>query len=240
MARPGPEAATDVDYDVIVIGGGINGAGIARDAAMRGLEVLLLESADFGSGTSSWSSRLIHGGLRYLEYGEFPLVFESLRLTVNNMHCNHHALGHRRGGGQPLRVQEMDGPRRAATTELLGAVKYLLGSRQEPRAPTGGSALNQVLKAQRLEYSPQVDNTYVDFLADEIAETKFVDQTVQDLEHLPTDMAAFYPSEAKVLDGCEDRPEVLADLDRRYCRAIGRHEEGRKYNQRKYITPMWA
>ncbi len=66
------------DYDVVVVGGGINGAGIARDAALRGLSVLLLEKNDFGSGTSSWSSRLIHGGLRYLEYAEIPLVFESL------------------------------------------------------------------------------------------------------------------------------------------------------------------
>jgi glycerol-3-phosphate dehydrogenase len=66
-------------YDVVIIGGGINGAGIARDAALRGLEVLLLEQNDFGSGTSSWSSRLIHGGLRYLEHGEIPLVYESLR-----------------------------------------------------------------------------------------------------------------------------------------------------------------
>lgn len=67
------------DFDLIVIGGGINGAAIARDAALRGLSVLLLEKNDFGSGTTSYSSRLIHGGLRYLEYAEFPLVFESLR-----------------------------------------------------------------------------------------------------------------------------------------------------------------
>ena len=66
------------DYDIVVVGGGINGAGIARDAALRGLRVLLLEKNDFGSGTSSWSSRLIHGGLRYLEHAEIPLVFESL------------------------------------------------------------------------------------------------------------------------------------------------------------------
>ena len=71
-----------VDYDLVVIGAGINGAGIARDAATRGLRVLLLEKADIGGGTSSWSSRLIHGGLRYLEYGEIPLVFESLRERV--------------------------------------------------------------------------------------------------------------------------------------------------------------
>lgn len=67
------------EYDLVVIGAGINGAGIARDAALRGLSVLLLEKSDIGSGTSSWSSRLIHGGLRYLEHGELPLVFESLR-----------------------------------------------------------------------------------------------------------------------------------------------------------------
>lgn len=71
--KPGPPR-----YDMVIVGGGINGAGIARDAALRGLSVLLLEKNDFGSGTSSWSSRLIHGGLRYLEYGEIPLVFESL------------------------------------------------------------------------------------------------------------------------------------------------------------------
>ena len=67
------------EFDVIIIGAGINGAGIARDAAMRGLKVLLLDKADIASGTSSASTRLIHGGLRYLEYFEFGLVRESLR-----------------------------------------------------------------------------------------------------------------------------------------------------------------
>jgi glycerol-3-phosphate dehydrogenase len=66
-------------FDVIVIGAGINGAGIARDAAMRGLKVLLIDKGDIGSGTSSASTRLIHGGLRYLEHFEFGLVRESLR-----------------------------------------------------------------------------------------------------------------------------------------------------------------
>ena len=66
-------------FDLIIIGAGINGAGIARDAALRGLKVLLLDKGDVGSGTSSWSTRLIHGGLRYLEHGEFGLVRESLR-----------------------------------------------------------------------------------------------------------------------------------------------------------------
>ena len=69
----------NLQFDVIVIGAGINGAGIARDAAMRGLKVLLVDKGDIGGGTSSWSTRLIHGGLRYLEHGELSLVRESLR-----------------------------------------------------------------------------------------------------------------------------------------------------------------
>ncbi|MEM6434688.1 MAG: FAD-dependent oxidoreductase, partial [Cyanobacteria bacterium P01_D01_bin.115] len=67
------------DYDVVVIGGGVNGAATARDSALRGLSVLLIEKNDFAGGTTSWSTRLVHGGLRYLEYFEFHLVRESLR-----------------------------------------------------------------------------------------------------------------------------------------------------------------
>ncbi len=65
-------------YDLAVIGGGINGLGIARDAAGRGIKTLLLERGDFGGATSSASTKLVHGGLRYLEHGEFRLVRESL------------------------------------------------------------------------------------------------------------------------------------------------------------------
>ncbi len=65
-------------YDLAVIGGGINGAGIARDAAGRGLSVLLLEQGDLACATSSASTKLIHGGLRYLEHREFRLVREAL------------------------------------------------------------------------------------------------------------------------------------------------------------------
>jgi D-erythritol 1-phosphate dehydrogenase len=64
--------------DIAVIGGGINGAGIARDAAGRGLKVLLCEKGDLAEGTSSRSGKLVHGGLRYLEYYEFRLVREAL------------------------------------------------------------------------------------------------------------------------------------------------------------------
>ncbi len=66
-------------YDLLVVGGGINGAGIARDAAGRGLSVLLCEQDDLAAHTSSASTKLIHGGLRYLEYGEFGLVRKALQ-----------------------------------------------------------------------------------------------------------------------------------------------------------------
>jgi glycerol-3-phosphate dehydrogenase len=66
-------------FDVLLIGGGITGAGIARDAAMRGLSVAIVDKGDWGGGTSSRSSRLIHGGIRYLEHGQIGLVRESVR-----------------------------------------------------------------------------------------------------------------------------------------------------------------
>jgi glycerol-3-phosphate dehydrogenase len=66
-------------FDVLVIGGGITGAGVARDAAMRGMRVALVEKSEWASGTSSKSSRLVHGGIRYLEHGDIGLVRESVR-----------------------------------------------------------------------------------------------------------------------------------------------------------------
>ncbi len=80
----------DEQFDLLVIGGGITGAGVALDAAARGLRTALVEKADFGSGTSSKSSKLIHGGLRYLQQKEFRLVYEALaerqRLLANAPH----------------------------------------------------------------------------------------------------------------------------------------------------------
>ena len=77
-------------FDVVVIGGGINGCGVARDAAMRGLSVALIEKDDFGSGTSGRTSRLIHGGLRYLEHGQVGLVRESRRERATLMRIAPH------------------------------------------------------------------------------------------------------------------------------------------------------
>lgn len=75
----GPADVTGRSFDLVVIGGGINGAAIARDAALRGLSVALLEKHDWGWGTSAKSSKLAHGGLRYLELLEFALVHEALQ-----------------------------------------------------------------------------------------------------------------------------------------------------------------
>src|ERR1700682_5082671 len=84
------DALTSENFDLLVIGGGITGAGAALDAALRGLRVALIDKGDFASGTSSVSSKLIHGGLRYLEHGDFHLVYEALherrRLLRNAPH----------------------------------------------------------------------------------------------------------------------------------------------------------
>src|ERR1051325_1774476 len=74
-------------YDLLILGGGITGAGVALDARLRGLRVALIDKGDFASGTSSVSSKLVHGGLRYLEHGGFHLVYEALherRLLLAN------------------------------------------------------------------------------------------------------------------------------------------------------------
>jgi glycerol-3-phosphate dehydrogenase len=73
------EALTDDVFDLLILGGGITGAGVALDAVTRGLRVALIDQGDFASGTSSASSKLVHGGLRYLEHGDFKLVYEALR-----------------------------------------------------------------------------------------------------------------------------------------------------------------
>ena len=85
------EQLSDEELDVLVIGGGVTGAGCALDAVTRGLKVGLVEARDYASGTSSRSSKLFHGGLRYLEQFNFPLVFEALRersLVLNTL-CPH-------------------------------------------------------------------------------------------------------------------------------------------------------
>src|SRR6516164_7373520 len=84
------DALKDGSFDLLILGGGITGAGVALDAATRGLRVAVIDKGDFASGTSSASSKLVHGGLRYLEHGDFRLVHEALvergRLLRNAPH----------------------------------------------------------------------------------------------------------------------------------------------------------
>lgn len=108
-----------MSFDLVVIGGGINGAGIARDAATRGFSTCLVEQADLCSSTSRWSSRLIHGGLRYLEYGEIGLVYECLReretLLATAPHLVHPL---------PMFIPIYTGGRRSAREIALGLTLY--------------------------------------------------------------------------------------------------------------------
>ena len=84
----------DEELDLLVIGGGITGAGIARDAALRGMRVALVERDDFASGTSSKSSKLVHGGLRYLQQGDVRLVYEALHERHRLRHNAPHLVKH--------------------------------------------------------------------------------------------------------------------------------------------------
>ncbi len=76
---PSVETLAETQFDVVIIGGGITGAGIFRQAGLQGLKALLVEAKDFASGTSSRSTKLIHGGIRYLQNGEWTLVREGAR-----------------------------------------------------------------------------------------------------------------------------------------------------------------
>ena len=106
-------------FDLAVIGAGINGAGIARDAALRGLDVVVFDKNDMCAGCSGISSRLIHGGLRYLEYGEIPLVYESL----HERRCLRLTAPHLVG---PLRIfiPIYEGARRGPFLIRLGMLAY--------------------------------------------------------------------------------------------------------------------
>jgi glycerol-3-phosphate dehydrogenase len=107
------------NFDLVVVGGGITGAGIARDAALRGLKVALVEKLDFGAGTSSKSSKLIHGGLRYLEQGELGLVFESVNERKRLMKLARHLVR-----PLPFLVTNFKGDRRWLATLALGLWIY--------------------------------------------------------------------------------------------------------------------
>jgi glycerol-3-phosphate dehydrogenase len=107
------------DFDVAIIGAGVNGAGIARDAALRGLKVVVFDKNDMCSGTSAISSRLIHGGLRYLEYAEIPLVYESLHERRCLRRIAEHLVK-----PLPITIPIFSGARRGKWLIRLGMIAY--------------------------------------------------------------------------------------------------------------------
>src|ERR1051326_3740725 len=109
----------ETDFDCIVVGGGINGAGIARDAAMRGLKVLLIDKGDVGGGTSAASTRLIHGGVRYFEDFEFGLVRESLRERETLLRIAPHLVR-----PLPITIPIYKHSQRGLTTVRAGMIAY--------------------------------------------------------------------------------------------------------------------
>ena len=121
------------EFDVLVIGGGVTGAGAVLDAASRGLKVALVEARDIASGTSSRSSKLIHGGLRYLEQYDFKLVREALRMRPDRIAVGEvrgaellvmlQALntGHR-GGGATIHANSFE-----SVTERIGSIGWQCG-----------------------------------------------------------------------------------------------------------------
>ena len=150
------------DYDLLVIGAGINGAGVARDAAGRGYKVLIIDKGDVASATSGWSTKLIHGGLRYLEHNEFGLVSASLKERARLLSLASHLV-------HPLRfVLPHDSAMRPAWLIRVGLFLYdhLSMSRKVP-ASTGidlsSDPAGQVLKPARrgrgfTYYDAQVDD----------------------------------------------------------------------------------
>lgn len=132
-------------FDLVVIGGGINGAAVARDAAGRGLKVLLAEAADYAGATSSASSKLIHGGIRYLEQYEFRLVRESLHERETLMRIAPHLV-------YPLRflVPVTRGQPRPAWMVRLGLVLYDLLSGRRLLEKTGRLSTSAASAVPRL------------------------------------------------------------------------------------------
>lgn len=169
----------NAEFDLIVVGAGINGAGIARDAAMRGLNVLLVDKGDVGGGTSAGSTRLIHGGLRYLEHLEFGLVRESLRERETLLHIAPHLVR-----PLPIVIPIYNESQRGWTTVRAGMIAYELlawgKSLPRYRMQTARETLRQMpgLKAEGLVGSAVYYDAQVEF-----AERLVVENVLAAMEH---------------------------------------------------------
>ena len=137
-------------FDVLVIGGGITGAGIALDAAARGFSVALIEKDDFASGTSGRSSRLVHGGLRYLEHREFGLVRESLRERGLLFRLAPHLI-------RPVPMYVLAGDRRSRTRYGAGLALYDLSADPGELSDVAGRHPDVVERLKKLADKACVD-----------------------------------------------------------------------------------
>ena len=195
------------EFDLIVVGAGVNGAAIARDAAIRGLRTLLLDKGDIASGTTSWSSRLIHGGLRYLEHGEVRLVRESLRERERLLRNAPHLVG-----PMPMVIPMYEGNRRRPSVIRAGMLAYdalsLDKSLPRHRVWSTRKALRRVpglnprgLRGAALYYDAQ--STFAERLA--------VENVVSAAEHGAT-VATYCRVNRIVHDGNQVRGVVAADI----------------------------
>ncbi len=149
------------DFDLAIIGGGINGVGIARDAAGRGLKVVLVEQSDLASGTSSASSKLIHGGLRYLEHGALRLVRTALREREILLRMAPHLI-------RPLRfVLPLDPAGRSPFFLRLGLLVYDLIGRREILPGTRSLDLTTDVRGLPLKRHFHYGYEYSDCFADD-------------------------------------------------------------------------
>ena len=138
-------------FDVCIVGGGINGAGIARDLAGRGAKVVLCEKDDLASHTSSSSTKLIHGGLRYLEYYEFSLVRKALaeREVLLQERAAHHVAAALRDAARPVDAAGVDDPHRPVPLRPPGAARGAAGlAHRRPAQPSGRRAAEAELHAR--------------------------------------------------------------------------------------------
>jgi glycerol-3-phosphate dehydrogenase len=195
------------EFDLVVVGAGINGAAIARDAVIRGLRTLLLDKGDVASGTTSWSSRLIHGGLRYLEHGEVRLVRESLRERERLLRNAPHLV-------EPMRmvIPMYEGNRRRPAVIRAGMLAYDLLSvdKSLPRHQvwSASKARRQIpglnpcdLRGAALYYDAQA--TFAERLA--------VENVVSAAEHGAT-VATYARVDRLVQDGDRVRGLIVADV----------------------------
>ncbi len=195
------------EFDLVVVGAGINGAAIARDAVIRGLRTLLLDKGDVASGTTSWSSRLIHGGLRYLEHGEVRLVRESLRERERLLRNAPHLV-------EPMRmvIPMYEGNRRRPAVIRAGMLAYDLLSLDKslPRHQvwSASKARRQIpglnpcdLRGAALYYDAQA--TFAERLA--------VENVVSAAEHGAT-VATYARVDRLVQDGDRVRGLIVADV----------------------------